>query len=506
MSQWGFVGPAYRAANPVQDDQRLINWYVELDGNENNPMQPAVIGAEAKVAFGLLGVPGLKALTTAYSGQVRGAWVLPGNTQCLFVIGSQLILATISSAATSTTPASLNFTQVSGGTLNTSSGPVKIRDNGAGHIAVIVDGPTLYVYNVTTQVMTVSSDPAFLGSNTVAEIDGWFIFQKPNSQIFYTSPVYWNGVAPFDGTYFALKDDCPDNLVAVIENGRQLWLIGEATTEPWYNAGGATFPFARLEGGLMQIGCVAPQSVARSGPDLIWLSRSERGENAVIQVTGYQYKVISNPALSYAMTQYPVISDAIGYVYNEEGHEFYVLIFPTADRTWVYDTTTGMWHERLSFDPASGNFHRQRLNCLVNFAGMRIGGDYINGRIYQQSRQYYADDSYPLVAIRRAPHVWDKDDRHRVVHSRLQLDFFPGCGLATGQGQDPQVMLRWSDDGGQSWGNEHWTSIGQMGDTKHRAIWRRLGSSRDRVYEARISDPVRRDVAGASLQIAGTKA
>lgn len=504
MSQWGFVGPAYRAANPAQDDQRLINWYVEMDGNENNPLQPGVIGAEAKVALGLLGVPGLLALNTAYTGQVRGGWVLPGNTQCLFVIGSTLVLAVIATAATATTTAVLSFATL--GNLNTKGGPVKIRDNGAGKIAVIVDGPNLYIYNVTSQAFSRSTDPAFLGSNTVAEIDGWFIFQEPNTQIFYTSPVYWNGVTPMDGTYFALKDDAPDNLVAVIENNRQLWLIGEATTEPWYNAGGATFPFSRLEGGMMQIGCSAPYSVARTGPNLIWLGRSERGENSVIMVTGYQYSAISNPALSYALTQYPVISDAIGYVYDEEGHQFYVLIFPTADKTWVYDLTTAQWHERASFDPVASQFHRQRLNCLVNFAGMRIGGDYTNGAIYQQSRHYYSDGSYPLVAVRRAPHVWDKNDRNRVIHSRLQIDFFPGSGLATGQGNLPQAMLKWSNDGGQTWGNEHWATIGAIGATTTRVIWRRLGSARDRVYEARVSDPVKRDVAGASLIVGATKA
>lgn len=504
MAQWGFVGGAYEAANPAQDSQRLINWYVEVDNNENNPLTPGVIGSEAKVALGLLGVPGLLALNTSYSGQMRGGWVLPGNTQALFVIGSLLVLAQVKSAATAAAPAVLSFTTI--GSLQTAIGPVKIRDNGAGKIAVIVDGPYLYVYNVTTQTLTQSNDPAFLGSNTVAEIDGWFIFQKPGTQTFYTSPVYWNGIAPFDGTYFALKDDCPDNLVALIENGRQLWLIGESTTEPWYNAGGTTFPFARLEGGLMQIGCAAPQSVCRNGSDLIWLARSERGENSVIQVTGYQYKTISTQALSYALTQYPVTSDAIGYIYNDEGHQFYVLIFPTADVTWVYDFTTAMWHQRASFDPVTGLFHRQRVNCLVNFAGTFIGGDFANGRIYRQSRKYFADDQYPLVAVRRAPHVWDKDDRNRVMHSRLQLDFFPGSGLSTGQGSTPQIMLRWSDDGGQTWGNEHWTTIGAIGQTKTRAIWRRMGSSRDRVYEARLSDPVKRDVAGASLQVMGTKA
>lgn len=503
--QWGFVGAAYEAANPAQDSQRLINWYVEFDGNENNPIQPGIIGAEAKVALGLLGVPGLIALCTQFSGEVRGAWVLPGNTQALFVIGNQLILASVTVPATQTTRAQLSFTAVSG-TLSTSTGPVKIRDNGAGKVVVIVDGPFLYVYKVGGNTLTVSSDPAWLGSDTVAEIDGWFIFQQPGTQKFYTSPVYWNGTDPLDGTYYALKDDAPDNLVAVTENSRQLWLIGEATTEPWYNAGGATFPFSRLEGAMMQIGCAAPQSVARMGQNLIWLARSERGENSVIMTAGYQYSSISNPAMAYAVNQYPVISDAIGWVYSEEGHQFYVLVFPTADVTWVYDLTTSLWHQRASFDPGAALFHRQRVNCLVNFAGMQIGGDYTNGRLYWQTRTAYADDQYPLVALRRAPHVWDKNDRNRVINSRLQIDFFPGSGVATGQGSNPQAMLRWSNDGGQTFGNEHWTGLGAIGQTQNRAIWRRLGAARDRVYEVRISDPVKRDVAGASLRAAGTTA
>ena len=497
MAQWGFVGGAYESANPAQDSQRLINWYVESDGNVANAQQPGEYKAEAKVALGLLGVPGLIALNTAFSGPVRGAWVLPGNFQALFVIGSTVVLANISSPATATTSAGLSFTTK--GTLSTSVGPVKIRDNGAGKIAAIVDGVSLYIYNVASGTVKKSSDPSFLGSDTVAEIDGYFIFQQPNTQKFYTSPVYWDGIAPMDGTYFALKDNAPDNLVAVFENGRQLWLIGETTTEPWFNAGGATFPFSRLEGGLMQIGCAAAQSVARSGPNILWLSRSERGENNVIMVQGYQYTTISTPAIAYAISQFPVISDAVAYIYTEEGHEFYILNFPTADVTLAYDLTTGIWHQRASYDPVLGVFHRQRVNCLVNFAGMRIGGDYTNGRIYQQTRKVFVDDQYPLVALRRAPHVWDKSDRNRVRHNRIQIDFFPGSGLANGQGKFPQAMLKWSDDGGQSFGNEHWATIGAIGQTKTRVIWRRLGSARDRVYEVRVSDPVKRDIAGASL-------
>jgi hypothetical protein len=495
VSQWGIAGPAYQAANPYQDNQACVNFYVEVDPNAPNPQQPTVEVAEAKTELGLLGAPGLSALTSAYSGAVRGAWGIPGNTTALFVVGSTVVLG----AAVGWGPgASFSFSTL--GTIGTSSGPVNIRDNGAGHIAVIVDGSTkLYVYNVSTGVFSLFAGGNYLGATNVAELDGWLVFNQPGTQKFYTSPVYWNGTDSFDGTYFSLADNTSDNLVTLAQNQREIWLFGESHTEPWYNAGNATFPFSRIDGAMLQIGCAAAQSVARTGKGFIWLARSERGENTVVTTQGYQFNVVSSPAVSWALNQYSAVSDAIGYTYTEEGHEFYVLTFPTADVTWVYDLTTNLWHQRASFDSATGLFHRHRANCLVNLAGNRIVGDYTNGRIYRQSRDYYSDDTYPLVSMRRAPHVWDKNDRNRVINSRLQIEFFPGSGLATGQGSDPQAMLKWSNDGGRSWSNEHWTSIGAIGQTTARAIWRRLGAARDRVYEVRISDPVRRDITGASL-------
>jgi hypothetical protein len=495
VSQWGFVGPSYQAANPYQDDQACVNWYVEIDPNSPNPQNPTMEVPEAKTELGLLGVPGLSSLTSIFTGQVRGAWVLPGNSQAIFVVDRNVVLV---SATGSGSQASFSFSVL--GMMATSAGVVNIRDNGAGKIVVIADGTTsLYVYNITSGVFAAFAGANYLGATNVVELDGWFVFNQPGTQKFFTSPNYWNGTSDFDGTYFALKDNSPDNLVTLVQNQREIWMLGESTTEPWYNAGGATFPFSRVEGAMMQIGCAAAQSIARTGKGLIWLARSERGENSIVTTTGYQFTVVSTPAVSWALNQYAVVSDAIGYTYTEEGHEFYVLVLPSADATWVYDLTTGYWHQRASFDPTTGLFHRQRLNCLVNLAGNRIGGDYTNGRIYRQSRSYYADDQYPLVAMRRSPHVWDKADRNRVVNSRLQIEFYPGSGLATGQGSDPQAMLRWSNDAGRRWGNEHWTSIGVMGRAEARAIWRRLGGARDRVYEVRISDPVRRDIAGASL-------
>lgn len=488
MPQFPFVGQAYEAPMLLQDAEKCVNWYVEVTQN-----------GDSKTPKALLGTPGLLSQLTIGTGPIRGGWVLPGGQTALVVSGNKVHKVTIATPAIATSNAVLATTQI--GQVSTSSGPVAIRDNGAGGIAVITDGPNGYVVNLSAWTVNQIGDPAWLGSSRIGFVDGWLVFNKPGSQIFYTSPLYWNGKSAMDATYFSLKDSSSDNLVTFIEDKRELWLIGERTTEVWYDAGNATFPFSRLQGVTLQHGCAAAQTIARVGDSLVWLGANEQGQNTVKRTVGYQAADASTIAVNKAIASYPVISDAIAYAYQEDEHLFYVLTFPTADATWVWDATTNMWHERLSYDPVAGQFHRHRSNCYMNFAGMRLVGDYQNGNLYQMSRSVYSDNGNPLVAWRRTPHVWDEKDRERVFHRRLQLEFTPGVGLQTGQGSNPEVMLRWSDDGGQTWSNEHWKSIGMAGETKYRAIWRRMGNSRDRIYEAKFSDPVARDVVGATLLV-----
>lgn len=483
----GFVGSAYNAAASLQDNQLSINYYVEMDHN-----------ASAKTPTALLSAPGLFDLgQSTYTGEVRGMWVLPNGT-AIVVIGASVVLMT--AFVTGSLAVRPTFSYALKGTLLTTSGPVSISDNGAGNICVIVDGANMYVYNVVTGAFTVSADQAFLGSNIVCEMDGWFIFAKPNSQTFYTSPLYWNGVTPFDGTYFALKDDAHDNIVTMAVQNRQVWLIGTETTEVWYNAGNPYFPFSRLQGTLQQIGCVATFSINRYKAGLIWLGRSERGNNQVFMVEGYAARDIANPAMAYQINQYSYVGDARGYVYSEEGHDFYVLIFPTANVTWVFDITTGEWHQRASYDPVAGVFNRQRANGIINIGNMIIAGDYTTGQLYWQTRTVYVDGNYPLVSVRRAPHMWDHSDRARMRHNRLQIEFKPGSApQAGGYATNPQAILSWSNDGGQTFGNDHFAAIGKSGETLNRCMWRRLGLARDRVYQVTVSDPVNRDIVGASI-------
>jgi hypothetical protein len=360
-------------------------------------------------------------------------------------------------------------------------------------------------FTVTINTFGQLTDPAFLGADRVAFIEGWLIFNQPGSRTFYTNaPVPYT--LTFAGAFYALKDSSTDNLVTLFENNRELWLIGERTTEVWYNSGGTNFAFSRLPGIGPQMGCSAKHSIARVGPNLAWLGRNEQGENIVVMTNQYAIGRVSTHAIDFALSGYPQISDALGDCYEELGHIMYVLTLPTADVTWcldfvTYEATGGRygWWQRLSWNANTGTYHRHIGNTYVNFANLRMWGDYQTGQVHMQSRAVYTDNGAPLRSLRRTPHIWQRETRKRIFQASLQIEFTPGVGLQFGQGSTPQVMVRFSDDGGFSYGGENLLSIGAAGETRNRALWFQVGESRDRVWEASITDPVPRDIIGATL-------
>lgn len=525
FGDFSFVGGDNTAANPGQDRQVCINWYPEI-----SPSKASKVAASLLSCPGLIqllaapggGAPGFSASMTTwpqpYSGPflpVRGCRVLPGRMQALAVISNACYLITIVSQGSSIVPPLLNMVQV--GTLNSNSGPVHIRDNGTGGSAVIVDGVNYYLYNVAGQTLTTGNDPAWLGSNTVAFIDGWWIFQQPGTPKFYTNAQPYS--TAFDASLFNLKDAFSDNLVAVAESKEELWLPGEETTEIWYNAGGQYFPFQRLVGTLLQVGCGAVHSIARlstEGQDgLMWFGRSDRGKNVFVRTQGLLANTVSTPAVSDEIATYTTTSDCIAYTYQDDTHEFYVASFPTADRTWVYDASMPpdlAWTRRLSYDPYAAQFHRHRSNCFMEFAGVRIVGDYQNGAIYQLTRAVQNDAGWPLYGRRRSPHIWNKETRGRVFMSSLQVDFKPGQGASSGLGANPTANLTISRDGGASLGSAYAPAptntfpapIGAIGQTQNRTIWRKLGWSRDAVAQLDVIAPVNRDITGATLDATGS--
>lgn len=463
-----FVGPAYTARSTNVDAQRCINLYAEV----NAP--------GAKSVLALYGTPGMLLWATLNSlGPVRGMHVAQGY---LYAVAGATLYK-VNSAAQVTTV----------GALLTSSGKVSMDDNGTQ--LMLVDGTYGYIVTLATADFALITDADFPGADVVYFEDGYFIFNVPGTGQFMITALY-DGTS-VDSLDIATAEGSPDDTVSLIVDHREVWLFGELSTEVWFNSGDSDFPFERMQGAFIEQGCAAKHSPAKLDNSVFWLGKDDKGQGIVWKANGYSPARISTHAIEEAIRGYSDISDAIGFTYEQSGHGFYVLTFPTGNATWVYDASSQLWHERQYRDPNLGTSGRHRANCFAFFAGKRLIGDSQSGKIYEWALDTYTDDSNPILRKRAAQHIHEEENRLR--HNALEIDFERGVGLVTGQGSDPQAMLRWSDDGGHTWSNEHWTTIGAIGRTKTRARWPRLGVSRDRVYEVSVTDPVKVVIIGANL-------
>ena len=542
------LGSAYVARSINAADNRMVNLF------------PEVIPEGGKEAAFLNRAPGLNFLQTVGTGPIRALWAHQTNGSDFFVVSGNEFYKLTGLNATPTLLGSVAGT-----------GPVSIADNGT-QIFIAANGPS-YIYNEVTNVFAQITDPDFAGAVTVAYLDGYFVFNQPNSQIIWVSQLLdGTSVDPLD---FASAEGSPDGVVGLIADHRELWVFGTDSVEVWYNSGAADFPLQRIQGAFNEIGCVSAYTIAKMDNGLFWLGTDARGQGIVYRANGYTGVRISTHAIEYAIAQYGNISDAIAYTYQQEGHAFYVLTFPSGNATWVYDVATQAWHERAGLN--NGEFMRHRSNCQCNFGGNIIVGDFQNGNIYTFDLDVSADNGDIQKWLRswRALPTGQNNLKRTAQHS-LQLDCETGVGLnlypaydsenidtesgldlvaeyvqtflATqagdtltteagdgfqplGQyelsdedisgynlvtnsypaapGYNPQVMLRWSDDGGHTYSNEHWSSIGKLGAYGHRTFWRRLGMTlklRDRVYELSGTDPVKIAIVGAELILSPTNA
>jgi hypothetical protein len=296
--------------------------------------------------------------------------------------------------------------------------------------------------------------------------------------------------AAFDPTYVAAKTGFPDEIATLCCVHREIWLFGIVkTTEVWYDAGGATFPFAIMPGMFIEHGCAAKYSVCKHDLLVFWLSIDAEGQGTVFMGGGYVARKISTPAIAAQIATYDVISDAIGMMYKQADHVFYILTFPSADKTWVYDLTEGLWHERTWTDPDTGEEHRWRGNCTALAYGDVLTADWENGNVYHLHLDLYNDFEGPIVRRRGFPHL--TKELKRTTYDCFIADMQCGQGSVPnaeegtpGAPTVPQIVnLRWSDNRGQTFGNPVQQSIGAQGEYLVTPQWRQLGMARDRVFE-----------------------
>ncbi len=470
-----FVGGAYQSRSLKLDAQRCVNFYPVMGES-----------GTAKSVAALFGTPGLRLLTTlGGAGGIRAEYPPTNGGDAIVIQGGSVYRITST------------FVSRLVGTIDLLTTPVSIADNGT--TAVLVTGPNGYTLDLATDTLTQITDPAFYGAVRVSYNNVTFIFERPGTNQFYvTTP----GAVTFDALDFASAESNAEPIVSHIINHSELLLFKRTRTEVWSDSGNADFPYAENINASIEQGCAAAHSVVGLDNSVFWLGGDKNGTGIVWRLNGYTPVRISHAGIEKAIQGYSDISDAVGFAQQKEGQTFYFLTFPSGNATWVYDVATRLWHERAYLLPANGQLQRHRANAMMFFGGEHVVGDWENGKLYALDLDYYSDNGDPLVSLRAASHIADGDYKNIRFHE-IEVDIEAGVGLTTGQGSNPKMMLRWSNDGGKTWSTLQEMSMGRIGETLARARAKRLGKARDRVFEISISDPVKRVVLGASVNATG---
>lgn len=486
MARVNLIGGSYVARSVISTSQRCINLYPEKNPQDISPtpmthyqrpgLRQLVMGPEA------LPVRGIYAASNDY-------------TSAYVVIGMKFYKLTPN-------PWTLTFI---GNLLTDSALPVSMIDNGI-ELMLVDSSPNGYRYNLASgvfgQINTLVNDPDgfFTGARRVDTIDSFIIWNNlgPTDNDLFKSTLSFQ-ILPFDDTYFAGKVNYPGPLLTLGVNRHEILLMGAKKSEIWYDVGGAQFPFAELPGASIEHGIVAPYSWATEDINAYWLGQDLEGQGIVFKQTGYKTLRISNFALEYAIGQMAKtgrIDDAIGFTYQQNGHTFYGLEFPSGGQSWYFDASVDnpelAWSQRNWTNPESGLLERDRVNCHCFVNGLNIVGDYANGVIYALDSDLYVDQvggvESTIRCIRTFPHIlmgMDSTTQQMAMADGQQMQF-KNLTLDIEVGNGPpgaKVGVRASINRGKTFGRLDLMSDGEPGKYSTAPNWTILGQARDMVFE-----------------------
>lgn len=465
----GFIGPSYTLDTDIVGLERLINQYTQLAESA---------GARGPKVF--VPIPGVTTLTSVLSNPGRGIFEL--NGRLFAIIGYQLY------------ELDDTWTATSRGDVQYSTDPVTISGNGDGGNELFITSNGIgFIYNLLTNTLTNVVTGATMGGF----IDGYFIYLDTSTSKVYCSELF-DGLT-WDPGQVSQRNAAADKFDSMLIARREIWLFGNKTSEVWYNSG-ETFPFKPIPGAMFEFGIAARWSAAELGYTPVWLGQNKDGDSMVLRGVGYNAQRISNHGVERAIDSYSTKSDAIAWTYSDRGHSFYVLTFPTAEATWVFDDSTQEWHERAYWDVATSQFTAYRPQFHAHAFGTHVVLDRSNGNVYSLDRTSYSDvDGAVIRRVRRAPYL--QDENKPIIVNRVEVEFNQGDAVLSGQGSEPIAMMNMAPDA-RVFKALPDVSVAPRGEYNGpRMIWRRCGRGTRASFELVLTDPIPWHIVDASIDV-----
>ena len=478
------AGGAYLHVSQDANYQECVNMFSVSSG-------PGGRGsAEGKAGQVLLPTAGLLLLTNKGASVTRAMKTIGAYTYV--VVGNTVYRLSINAS-------SLVVTSVTLGTLTSSSGLVQISANPTQ--IIFVDGTASpYTYTLGTATFAVITDADRPTADYVTFIDGYTVANQSGTGIFIVSAL--NDSRAWDALDVATAESNTDNIVGFGVAKGELWVFGTDSTEIWYDAANATgSPFSPRTGLELQIGCGAPASIVQLDDLLIWMdNRGFIVQNAVAPFvrdnnSGYELKIISTEAITSQILSYATRSDAIGMAYNDRGYLMYQITFPTERKTWVYNYTTGLWHERAFFNSTTDLEEEHYAQYYAQSGTLHLMAGSRSGKIYLSSNLYYDDDG---IAIRRR-RITAPQNKETSLMAIDALELRVQTGTVPLAVTSPLISMRYSNDGGHNWSYELIRDLGEGGEYAKSIRWNRLGSAREWAFEFLITAAMPFSIISASV-------
>lgn len=483
------AGVPYFSKSQLASNQRSVNLYAEKNEDPQSSFPFTYYQMPGTTEFG---VPNLPAKTRCfYRTSIDTAYVVIGPTVYSLQSNGALVFV---------------------GSIADRASQVIMADNGLA--VVLVDGVEGWAINTADNSFGEIIDAAFYGADYVLFLDTFFVFNRPDTNQFYISGSMVTyallvGGGAFDPLDIAAKSGSADPIVALATAHKDLWLIGELTSEVWIGTGAADFYFQLQQGAYINHGCAAQFSVASMDVLSCWIMQNKQGSGIVVQAAGYELKEISTPAVVSAFKSYGVagLAEAVGTMFQVEDHAFYVLSFATANKTWCVDIKSGMWAELswLNIDDGTDNRHRMQYAAFV--FGYNLIADWEDGTVWKLDPDVFTDDGDPIIRLRTFMHMVS-DDYNRIVYknfdANMQVGTSPQIDVDAGE-ELPVVDLSWSDNAGVTFGNPVSQSLGNQAEYLTTLSWNRLGQARDRVFKLQWSANLNTNLNGAFVTVSPSR-
>jgi hypothetical protein len=380
--------------------------------------------------------------------------------------------------------------------LGTITGTGRCVIEGLKNSVIIVSEGDVWEWDQDAETLTAGSDVDFENPFSVAVLNNQAIYDGLEDR-FCTSEV---GVPlNIDGLDYATAESNADKLTRVYAFDSYLWLLGQKTVEKWYNSGDGRPPFDRVEGGIYEVGCGARYSAAQTDQAMYFLGDDRNVYS--ISNAGLNGNIVPS-ALVREFSNYGAYSDAIGWTMKFQKQSFYVLKFPSANKTWAYPEG-GVWFQLNSsrYD-LGGDLGRYRINSYAYCFNKHLVADE-DGNVLELTEDAFTEHGDRITRVRDSAPIHGgllgKPGKN-IELSELTLVMEVGTGDVTTP--NPQVMLSISIDGGRTFGTEMWQDIGDTGEYLREIRWSGLNAvGNTLVLRVSVSDPVYYSIHSAGIEV-----